>query len=283
MDTNSIGYTEPIIDSCELDDSEEKSKDEIDVFCDWVNLTLRELDEDESFKFMQEMQTDLMQRRLAKVIQSQTLHESNILEEVIITPIDDEHETPTKIKKRKPLNYVCPVCGKVIKHNVKLHITTHQNIPYEERPFICELCNKRFVHAEYLRGHMQTHIRARKYQCTYCDDKFLSWISRRMHIAKVHTGEYRFECGYCKKQFWARHQYVRHMRTHTGEKQERKVKCTICGHLVVDKRTLREHMISHSEERNEQCPECDKCYKTKKNLSVHRKIHHPRTVEIINA
>lgn len=186
-------------------------------------------------------------------------------------------KTTGKLRKRKnyPADYVCPVCGKLIQYNVKYHIKTHENIPYEERPHVCEVCNKRFLHRAHLKGHMNTHVKVLKYKCPHCDLKFLAWISRRAHIAKVHTGEYRFECSYCKKRFWTKHQYQGHMRSHTGEKKERTMKCTICDHLVRDKRNLREHMLVHSDERNAKCPECDKCYKSKKNLIVHIKNHHP--------
>lgn len=203
--------------------------------------------------------------------------QSTIKEETTFNADSNSRKTTGKLRKRKnyPADYVCPVCGKLIQYNVKYHIKTHENIPYEERPFVCEVCNKRFLHRAHLKGHMNTHVKVLKYKCPHCDLKFLAWISRRAHIAKVHTGEYRFECSYCQKQFWTKHQYQGHMRSHTGEKKERTMKCTICDHMVRDKRNLREHMLVHSEERNAKCPECDKSYKSKKNLIVHIKNHHP--------
>lgn len=120
------------------------------------------------------------------------------------------------IRKAPPIK-ICPICGKGIKNKFEYHVASHEDIPYEERPFSCSLCDKRFRHREYLRGHMNTHTKEQRYPCPFCDRKFQAWIGRKMHVAKYHTGEYRYECTACMERFWTKHQYNYHLTRKCGK------------------------------------------------------------------
>lgn len=202
--------------------------------------------------------------------------------EEYIQDIDTSEDTLTEKKGRTKRNYtarICPVCGKSIRHKYAFHVASHTKIPYEKRPYACTECDKRFMHKEYLKGHMNTHTKELRYPCPHCDRKFQAWISRKVHVTRCHTGEYRFECTACSTTFWTKHQYNEHMRRHSGIRKEKMIKCPMCDKRVSDNRHLRDHMLVHSAERNEKCPECAKSYKSRKNLIVHIKNHHPYSLE----
>lgn len=245
-------------------DSEEVSQGEEMFYAEEINLYDSNVIVKQSENCKSTLKTEQVEEGVEEYIQE------------IVTKEETLSETPhSATTKRKRAAKVCPVCGKSIRYKYAFHVASHEKIPYENRPYACTECDKRFRHKEYLKGHMNTHTKELRYPCPHCDRKFQAWISRKAHVARCHTGEYRFECTACSTTFWTKHQYNEHMRRHSGLRKERKMECSLCDKRLVDKRHLREHMLVHSAERNEKCPECDKSYKSKKNLIVHIKNHHP--------
>lgn len=180
----------------------------------------------------------------------------------------------TREKRTNNGTSICPICGKIIKHyNLQIHLITHENLPYEERPFVCELCGKRFKKKDTLRSHKQSHTRELKYACAFCDKKFHVWHTRKQHVMQYHTGEYSYQCNVCQQKFCVSSSYKKHMRIHTGEKLPKKEKCDICSKEFENPGRLRIHLVSHSQERNVKCEFCDKTYKTNKSLKVHLRNH----------
>lgn len=49
--------------------------------------------------------------------------------------------------------------------------------------------------------------------------------------------------------------------------------CKECNRRFICQRNLKNHMVSHSEERNFLCEYCTKAFKSLKNLRSHKKIH----------
>lgn len=67
-------------------------------------------------------------------------------------------------------------------------------------------------------GETGTNGRRRKlHQCPDCEKCYKHQSTLAMH-RKVHTGEYKFKCQYCQKEFYLAEYYNRHMRVHTREK-----------------------------------------------------------------
>lgn len=64
-------------------------------------------------------------------------------------------------------------------------------------------------------GESGTNGRRRKmHQCPDCEKCYKHQSTLAMH-RKVHTGEYKFKCQYCHKEFYLAEYYNRHMRVHT--------------------------------------------------------------------
>ncbi|XP_063225719.1 zinc finger and BTB domain-containing protein 24-like isoform X2 [Bacillus rossius redtenbacheri] len=79
-----------------------------------------------------------------------------------------------------------------------------------------------------------------------------------------------WECGLCGKEF--RHQYtlMRHLPTHTDE---RNYTCTVCGKSFRQMSTLSQHRAIHSDARPYVCEVCKKTFNRVSTLISHRKTH----------
>src|SRR5688572_11645128 len=75
-------------------------------------------------------------------------------------------------------------------------------------------------------------------KCDLCS-KPLTWKSSlTQQIKMVHTGETKFRCTYCDKQFPTSAKLNAHVRIHTGEKP---FTCDICNKSFTQEGTLRRH------------------------------------------
>lgn len=69
-----------------------------------------------------------------------------------------------------------------------------------------------------MRTGAETNGRRRKlHQCPECNKCYKHQSTLAMH-KKIHTGEYKYKCQYCQKEFYLAEYYNRHMRVHTKEK-----------------------------------------------------------------
>lgn len=92
-------------------------------------------------------------------------------------------------------------------------------------------------------GETATNGRRRKlHQCPDCDKCYKHQSTLAMH-RKVHTGEYKFKCQYCHKEFYLAEYYNRHMRVHTREKP---YTCEICQKSFSQSNTLIQHKRIHT-------------------------------------
>ncbi|XP_063814010.1 oocyte zinc finger protein XlCOF7.1-like [Pseudophryne corroboree] len=87
------------------------------------------------------------------------------------------------------------------------------------------------------------------------------------HITAV-TGN--FACSECGKCYRRKTTFLRHQRTHTGEKP---FPCSECGKCFTQKSDLAAHQISHNVNKPFPCSECGKHFPSKSNLSRHQRSH----------
>lgn len=86
----------------------------------------------------------------------------------------------------------------------------------------------------------------------------------------THTGEKRFKCDMCPRQFAQSGTLNEHRLAHT---QNRKVPCTYCDKMFLTKKALRSHIGIHTGERPFKCEVCGLSYVSSSSLSAHRRIH----------
>ncbi|XP_065333177.1 myoneurin-like isoform X2 [Cloeon dipterum] len=93
---------------------------------------------------------------------------------------------------------------------------------------------------------------------------FVKYLKRNGKTVKI------WECGICTKEF--RHQYtlMRHLPTHTDE---RNFRCDVCGKAFRQMSTLSQHRAIHSDARPYICEVCKKTFNRVSTLISHRKTH----------
>ncbi|XP_036374829.1 zinc finger protein 287 [Megalops cyprinoides] len=87
---------------------------------------------------------------------------------------------------------------------------------------------------------------------------------------RASTGEKRFSCSQCGKNFTTRFYLKIHRRIHTGE---RPFNCTQCGKRFYCTSHLTSHQRSHTGEKPYSCDECGNSYSHLNSLKLHYRIH----------
>merc|ERR1740129_2338870 len=137
--------------------------------------------------------------------------------------------------------YVCEECGKNLTslHSFNQHMQQHKP---EEKRFSCEHCPKKFINSSTLKIHMIVHTDEKPYYCDICGVNLTSHSSLIRHKKNKHVDEkdMPFECDTCGKKFTAIKEqvYRDHLKTHTGERDH---VCEICASSYVSKNGLRKH------------------------------------------
>ncbi|KAK7058753.1 hypothetical protein SK128_019336, partial [Halocaridina rubra] len=93
---------------------------------------------------------------------------------------------------------------------------------------------------------------------------FVKYMKRDGKTIKI------WECGICGKEFMHQYTLMRHLPTHTDE---RNFRCNICGKAFRQMSTLSQHKATHSESRPYVCDLCQKTFGRVSTLISHKKTH----------
>ncbi|CAL4228675.1 unnamed protein product [Meganyctiphanes norvegica] len=93
---------------------------------------------------------------------------------------------------------------------------------------------------------------------------FVKYMKREGKTIKI------WECGICGKEFMHQYTLMRHLPTHTDE---RNFRCNQCGKAFRQMSTLSQHKATHSESRPYVCDLCQKTFSRVSTLISHKKTH----------
>jgi Zinc finger, C2H2 type len=103
-------------------------------------------------------------------------------------------------------------CGQSFqfRHKLKMHSRVHSG----EAPYQCEICNQSFKYSHNLTEHLKIHLETseNKYSCPYsgCSRGCRTTSSLKIHIRKVHTKDYEYQCFQCFQKFMFPHLLRKH-------------------------------------------------------------------------
>mmetsp|Transcript_27503 Transcript_27503/g.44757 ORF Transcript_27503/g.44757 Transcript_27503/m.44757 type:complete len:422 (+) Transcript_27503:257-1522(+) len=121
-----------------------------------------------------------------------------------------------------------------------------------------------------LRDHFRSHTREKPYVCNVCNKKYSFRGSLSLHRRK-HSGS-RFHCLTCLRNFTQKSTLQYHMLA--VHKRVRDNVCEICGLKSFSRATdCRRHMRSHIDSRPYVCTNCSRGFREKCHLLVHQRIH----------
>uniref|UniRef100_B3P4X9 Protein krueppel n=2 Tax=Drosophila erecta TaxID=7220 RepID=B3P4X9_DROER len=119
-------------------------------------------------------------------------------------------------RHKQMMQHKCPHCGRgfVESSNLRRHIVARHT---DERPHLCNFCQRSFSRVYMLELHLRTHTGERPYACKHCDKRFAQLGVLRSH-ERIHTGERLHRCQVCEKTFTRAGQLRKHeMRHETGQ------------------------------------------------------------------
>ena len=139
------------------------------------------------------------------------------------------------VSSRSP--HPCPVCNKILSSRGALvkHMVTHK----EKKPFQCDECKMEFNQNRDLKTHvMQKHTMQRPHVCGICQKGFVHKFYLMEHMT-YHTGERQFQCFHCGKRFQAQSALSKHIKRHTAVKT---FSCNLCPKSFAVKTDLNAHI-----------------------------------------
>ncbi|XP_011644484.1 zinc finger protein 595-like isoform X1 [Pogonomyrmex barbatus] len=164
----------------------------------------------------------------------------------------------------------CSTCDKTYEKwsSLDIHEATHKM----DKPYLCDLCGKRFKHSNNLRGHKRIHLDEsikKRHVCDICSNAFRSRFHLREHMNQ-HNDNRPYSCEQCGKAFCKRIQLRQHMLSHGSNRHV----CPICGATFNRRGNMNTHMKRHNNG-NERytCSVCAYKCKSMSELKIHRKKH----------
>ncbi|KMZ04890.1 LOW QUALITY PROTEIN: uncharacterized protein Dsimw501_GD18543 [Drosophila simulans] len=162
-----------------------------------------------------------------------------------------------KSLKRK---HKCLECGKCLQSASSL--ASHIRLHTDETAFTCDQCAFRTNGA--LETHLRRHKQVMQHKCPHCGRGFVESSNLRRHIVARHPEERPHLCNFCQRSFSRVYMLELHLRTHTGDQQDKRF-----AQLGV----LKSHERIHTGERLHRCQVCEKTFTRAGQLRKHALRH----------
>lgn len=183
--------------------------------------------------------------------------------------------------------YPCTFCDRVFRSHrgIQAHTNIHKNL----RPYECRKCGASLTSMTNLKAHMVC-IHGNpgdNAKCPHCPKVFKLKRSLNIHVRAIHSQEGRRQCELCGKWLATERKLQRHVAlTHYGDSVNaqdgtfpllRPLKCDRCDFKSFSYPRLARHRVTHTGVYPHQCPECNKQFvfrdqMTRHVQSVHRKV-----------
>ena len=172
-----------------------------------------------------------------------------------------------KHRRHQNKTTVCKECNKAFKdpYEQRQHFRSiHENIK-----LICELCSKYFNNRQSLRRHkLLIHSSCAPYICNMCNQRFVEKRSYHGHINK-HMHFKPYNCGICNKEFSYKYSMERHLLSCSNTDKD-KLKCEKCEKTFKTAASKKEHLKGAHGPRVYSCM-CGKTFAWKSALCRHKK------------
>ena len=148
----------------------------------------------------------------------------------------------------------------------------------EKKLYTCNICNRNYQTAGSLSSHKKfTHADNNKTRklCEICSKSFSTLTSYKEHLT-LHSDDrdkFQLKCPVCGKWLKNKRCLKSHLLLHNNDD----MRCDICDYVTKKEQLLKNHMLTkHSDVKTFVCdhPGCDKSFKVKRALSIHKSQNH---------
>ena len=140
----------------------------------------------------------------------------NICQKSFSSPINLTNHNLAIHEQIFPFKCDYPGCHK--KYSTENRLKFHKKIHFNNKPFLCDICDKSFISRADLRIHIQFHREDRPFKCSLCSKAYKTNEHLKEHFQIKHLGIKNYHCNYCSKSFGKSSALKAHIKTHTGEK-----------------------------------------------------------------
>ncbi|MED6247598.1 hypothetical protein ATANTOWER_009559 [Ataeniobius toweri] len=159
---------------------------------------------------------------------------------------------------------LCTDCG------MFFEIQKPHTCEYKIKPFPCNICGKRCVSEHALTVHSRVHNINYQHPCKYCHVGFKTKMDKITHEQTHLTQKSPYKCSDCSETFATHKERKDHLESHT---EQRQLKCPICGIKFFSSLALQRHSMVHTGEKPFKCSVCQRGFNQSGHLKSHMRLH----------